>query len=178
MNEKKVINDFLDLFEKDKKDAYLKVWEASEIDFEDFLEHPDDFRDPSSGIATGMIYYSDTKPLGKKILAYALKCAGTEHDLKASFFIEQGGEDIDYNKVSWFVYECLIIDLIQYIEYLQESEENEHNYHYYKTGRKTSAPTGLWRLRPQNFKNDKYKTKRSCEATNEQRFFQSIFYSE
>ena len=116
INEKEVLNGFLDLFEKDKKDAYLKVWEASEIDFNDFLERPNDFRNPMTGIATGLIYYRDTIPLGEKILAFALKKAGTEHDLKASFFIEQGGEDIDYNKVSWFVYECLIIDLIDYIE--------------------------------------------------------------
>lgn len=128
MNEKKVINDFLDLFEKDKQEAYLKVWKASKIDFEDFLEHPNDFRNPMTGIATGLIYYRDTKPLGKKILAYALKCAGTEYDLKASFFIEQDGEDIDYNKVSWFVYECLIMDLIHYIEYLQESEEEDEDF--------------------------------------------------
>ena len=127
MNEKKVINDFLDLFEEDKKEAYLKVWEASKIDFNQFLKRPNQFRDPFGGNAIGIIYDRDTKPLGKTILAYALKKAGTEHDLKASFFIEEDGEDIDYPKVTRFIYECLIIDLIQYIEYLQESEENQQN---------------------------------------------------
>lgn len=114
INEKEVLNGFLDLFEKDKKDAYLKVWEASEIDFNDFLERPNKFRNPAK--ATNLIYHRDTIPIGKKIMAFAFKKAGTEHDLKVSFFIHQNGKDIDYNKVTWFVYECLIIDLINYIE--------------------------------------------------------------
>ena len=126
MTENEFFAKFYERCETDQHEAYLKIWKKSKIDFDEFLERPDEFREPEGGNAEGMIYYHDTVPLGKKLIAFALKLAGTVYDYKANFFIEDEGqgEDIDYNKITHFIYSHMIDDLINYIEELKEEEED------------------------------------------------------
>lgn len=125
MTEHELINNFLERFEIDKQEAYLKIWKAAKIDFEDFAKNFETYGNAKEDAAAGMKDKNITKPLGKKLIAFALKLAGNRYGYKANYFIEDEGqgEDIDYNEVTHFVYMNFIFDFIDYDVELWELQE-------------------------------------------------------
>ena len=111
----KTLNGFLT--QCSNPELFRKVWNASGLTFAEFKQYPNDFRDPSSGSVTGMIYYSDTEKFAKKNLNEIL-------DLIADFDEETGGNTLKratdsgnkLNFFAWFTYESMIIEMIDYLE--------------------------------------------------------------
>lgn len=111
---KKTLKDFFENHASYPK-IYARVWRKAGVDFKEFKEYPNDYRDPSSGSVPGMIYYYDTVPFGKRNFHVALDIAN-DVDMSIKDF-QHEDRTIDYNKVSWFLYEMMIIELIDYVEY-------------------------------------------------------------
>ena len=112
---KKTLNGFLN--ECSNPELFRKVWNASKLNFSEVKQYPNDFRDPSSGSVSGMIYYSDTEKFAKKNLDAIL-------DLIADFDEETGGNTLKratdsgnkLNFFAWFAYESMIIEFIDFLE--------------------------------------------------------------
>ena len=120
MTEKQVLKTVLASFDGETPEALQEIWTASKIDFDEFLERPDEFRDPSTGAVTGLIYYDDTKPLGKKWLHVALVEANRlGYELK-NFLYEGSEDEVDFNFVCWFLYELLVSRMIDYVQDIEE----------------------------------------------------------
>lgn len=130
MTEKQVLKTVLASFDGETPEALQEVWTASKIDFDEFLERPDEFGIDSTGAVGGLIDYDDMKSLGKKWLHVALVEANRlDYELK-NFLYEGSEDEVDFNFVCWFLYELLIIQMIDYVETAKEEEEEEEDFNF------------------------------------------------
>lgn len=94
---------------------FSKVWGKGQVEEIDFLERPQDYRDPSSGSVTGLIYYDDTVSFAKDNLFDILKMVD-EFNIQG-FGIElpnisEVGETGYYNHLAWLTWELMHIEII------------------------------------------------------------------
>lgn len=96
---------------------FRKVWNASKLNFSEFKKYPNDYRDPSSGSVSGMIYYADTEKFAKKHLETILEMVAEWDDATGDNVLSRANETGSVlNFLCWFAYESMIIEFIDYLE--------------------------------------------------------------
>ena len=104
---------FLQRYDDQEKAAFKTIWKAADVPFLEFIQHPENFRNPSDGSVNGLIYKDDNIKVGKELLHFALNKAN-EYSYGIDFFFKDN--EIDYEKVTWFSYGVFVIDLIGYVD--------------------------------------------------------------
>lgn len=121
MNEQTILNKFYSQCRYSK--LYKAIYRQSKLELSEVIDNLDNHNicDANNGFASGFIYYKDTIPFGKKHFTDAVKLFNyfdfSSNDCLAMFF--NTDNEIDYNKVSFFLYECFIIDLVHYLQELK-----------------------------------------------------------
>lgn len=111
----KTLNGFLN--SSSNPELFRKTWNASGNRFSEFKEFPNDYRDPSSGSVSGMIYYHDTEKFAKKNLDAILDLIAEWEDETGDNVLVRAKESGNkLNFLAWFAYESMIIEFIDYLE--------------------------------------------------------------
>ena len=98
-------------------ELFKKVWNASKLSFSEVKEYPNNYRDPSSGAVHGMIYYSDTEKFAKNNIAEILELVAQFDEETGSSTLATAAEKGNVlNFLTWFTYESMIIEMIDYLE--------------------------------------------------------------
>ena len=124
MTEKQVLKTVLASFDGETPEALQEIWTASKIDFDEFLERPNEFGNDSTGAVGGLIDYDDMKSLGRKWLHVALVEANIlDYELR-NFIFEHTEDEVDFDFVYWFLYGLLVSRMIDYVETAKEEDFN------------------------------------------------------
>lgn len=98
-------------------ELFKKVWNASKLNFSEVKKYPNNYRDPSSGSVTGMIYYSDTEEFTKKNIVEILELVAEFDEQTGDNTLSRAAERGNVlNFLAWFTYESMIIEMIDYLE--------------------------------------------------------------
>lgn len=103
---------------------YPKIWEMGGVDWESFQEYPNDYYAANTGVVPGCIYYVDTVAFAKKHHLQILQMLDEfEQDCGR---IEDKPSPVDedeyFNWLTWFAWESLAGDLINWVEEMNEEE--------------------------------------------------------
>lgn len=103
---------------KDRKEIYNAIWKQGGVNFANFKNDSSSYYAANSGSVPGVIYYSDTVKFGKKhhleilqILDEFERDCGRLEDKPSPL-----EEEAYFNWLTWFAWESMAGDLIDYLE--------------------------------------------------------------
>ena len=94
---------------------FSKVWEQGQVEEGLFLEYPQDYRNPSSGSITGLIYYDDTVKFAKENIFGILEMVDNFNLEGLGIVlpnIAEVGETGYYNHLTWLTWELMHIEIV------------------------------------------------------------------
>jgi len=84
---------------------FKAVYELGGVDWENMVEHTDDYFNPSNGLVPGLIYYADTEPFAKEW-----------HDDIVELMINNDTEEpLKLNDMTWFAWQMMMVELDNYL---------------------------------------------------------------
>lgn len=109
---KKFFNDY-----SSAPDLHERVWKIGGVYFSEFKERPTDFYAANTGAVGGMIYYADTVRFAKKNLVLIMDALNAFEKECGLIPDKPTGDPTQfYNWMTWFAWESMAGELINYLE--------------------------------------------------------------
>lgn len=116
---KKTFEDFIENYYKGEySELFINLWEVAGVDFEEFVEYPNDFASAAAGVVPGLIYYSDTEAFAKSNIEYILRMVMDNemwNDRSVFTYNDRQMYNNPLNGLAWFAWDELFSELLKYL---------------------------------------------------------------